>query len=166
MRLGFHQNIALSWLFGSSFGLGPLLAEAKAEDAGTIIAYGVVFVTAMILVVPLMLRWPRFKAWFCWTDAMSDAQREALEQREVRRYYQIAFENGYVARLVPYAWRLMMLGAGATAIGPIFDGSIKTPLAKAIVAFLPFYPMGAVLMAMASLPLIKILQKKYQQTNG
>lgn len=166
MRLSFHQNIALSWLLGSSFGFGPLLAEAKAADAGAIIGYGVVFVTAMILVAPLMLHWPRFKAWFCWTDAMSDAQRQALEQRDVRHYYRIASENGYGARLAPYARRLMMLVVGATAIGFVLDGSINTPLATAVVVFLPFYPMGALLMALASVPLIKIWQKKFRRIDG
>ncbi len=66
----------------------------------------------MILFTPLLLRWPTFRRWYGWTDALSERQRQALAQRNLRRYYQSALDDGYVSRVMPYVWRIIWTVGG------------------------------------------------------
>ena len=97
MKLSLHQHIAMSWLIGAPVVFAPVIENAKRPDTGAVVAWGVTIVAVMILFTPLLLRWPPFRRWYGWTDALSERQRQALTQRDLRRYYQTAFDDGYVS---------------------------------------------------------------------
>jgi hypothetical protein len=98
MKLSFHQHIALFWMIGAPGVFAPVIENAKRPDAGAVMAWGVAIVAVMILFTPLLLRCPPFRRWYGRTDALSERQRQALAERGLRRYYQTAFDDGYVPR--------------------------------------------------------------------
>jgi hypothetical protein len=102
MKLSFHQHIALFWMIGAPGVFAPVIENAKRPDAGAVMAWGVAIVAVMILFTPLLLRCPPFRRWYGRTDALSERQRQALAERGLRRYYQTAFDDGYVPRVMPY----------------------------------------------------------------
>ncbi|NNM69460.1 MAG: hypothetical protein HKM00_05780 [Gallionella sp.] len=82
----------------------------------------------MISIVPLLLEWTLLRRWFCWTDALSVSQRQAIEAVQLRRYYTIAFEDGYAARVKPYLKRILLVTCTAMAGG--HGAELKMPLAR------------------------------------
>jgi hypothetical protein len=112
MKLSFHQHIALFWMIGAPGVFAPVIENAKRPDAGAVMAWGVAIVAVMILFTPLLLRCPPFRRWYGRTDALSERQRQALAERGLRRYYQTAFDDGYVPRVMPYVWRIIQRSAG------------------------------------------------------
>ena len=129
------------------------------------LAEGIVLVTAMIAVVPLLLKWPRFRQWFCWTDALSERQRQALDHRDLRRYYQSAFEDGYVSRTLPYLKRIMGLIAVLMVVDMVIPKEIGGTTLAAITLFVSWYPMGVMLLVFASLPLGRLIRVKESEPN-
>ncbi len=85
MKLNVHQHLALSWSVSAPWVFAPVLENAKRPDAGAVMAWGVAIVAVMILFTPLLLRWPTFRRWYGWTDALSERQRQALAQRNLHR---------------------------------------------------------------------------------
>ena len=83
----------IAWLFASPAAFAPLLQVAKRPDTGAMLAQGIVLITAMIARVPLLLKWTTFRRWFCWTDALSERQRQALALRLVTPWQNISSQS-------------------------------------------------------------------------
>ena len=127
------------------------------------LAQGIVLVTTMIAVVPLLLKWPSFRRWFCWTDALSERQRQALAHRDLQRYYRSAFEDGYVSRMLPYLKRIMGLIAVLMVSDMVMPKEIGGTTLAAITLFVSWYPMGVMLLVFASLPLGRLIRARAQE---
>ena len=163
MKLSLHQHIALFWLIGAPGVFVPVMANAKRPDAGAVMAWGVAIVAAMILLTPLLLRWPAFRRWYGWTDALSERQRQALAQRNLRRYYQTAFDDGYVSRVIPYVWRIIWTVGGLMAVTTALPSNTRRPAFDALVVFSTWYPVGVLLLVFASWPLARMLRARAQE---
>lgn len=99
MKLTLHQHIALFWVVGAPGAFMPVIENAKRPDAGSVMAWGIAIVAMMILAIPMLLRLPTFRRWYGWTDALSERQRQALAQRNLRRYLPNCFRRWlYVPR--------------------------------------------------------------------
>lgn len=155
MKLDIHQRFALSWLVSAPIALSPLLKASTRPDVGSVLALGIVVVTACIAGCPVLLRWSLFRRWFCWTDAFSASQRTALEQRSLQRYYQAASEGGYVARIKPYVFRICAACAAIMAAGQCVHGN-----AEIVLMFASWYPVGVLLLTLASLPLPSLIRRR------
>lgn len=160
MKLNFHQCLALSWSVSAPWVFAPVLENAKRPDAGAVMAWGVAIVAVMILAVPMLLRWSRLRRWYAWTDALSERQRQALVQRNLRRYYQTAFDDGYVSRVMPYVWRIIWTVCGLMAATAVLPSNTERPALDALVVFSTWYPIGAMLVVFASMPQGKLICRK------
>ena len=163
MKLSLHQNIALSWLIGAPVVFAPVIENAKRPDAGAVMAWGVATVAVMILFTPLLLRWPTFRRWYGWTDALSERQRQALTQRDLRRYYQTAFDDGYVSRVMPYMWRIIWTVGGLMAVTTVLPNDTGRPAFDALVVFSTWHPIGVLLLVFASCPLGRLIRQRAQE---
>jgi hypothetical protein len=160
VKLTIHQTTALWWLMSSPAVFAPVMTNAKRPDVGAVMAWGVCIVAAMILFMPLLIRWPAFRRWYGWTDALSEQQRQALVQRNLRRYYQTAFDDGYVSRVIPYLWRIIWTVGVAMAVTSVLPSNTGHPALDALMVFSTWYPMGVMLLAMASLPLGRLIEQR------
>lgn len=160
MKLTVHQQTALLWLIGAPSVFAPVMENAKRPDAGAVMAWGVGIVAVMILFTPLLLRWPTFRRWYGWTDALSERQRQALAQRNLRRYYQTAFDDGYVSRVMPYAWRIIWTVGGLMAVTTVLPTTTGQPAFDALVVFSTWYPIGVMLLIFASWPLARMIEER------
>jgi len=160
MKLNVHQHLALSWAVTAPWVFAPVLESAKRPDAGAVMAWGVAIVAVIILVTPLLLRLPALRRWYRWTDALSEQQRQALAQRNLRRYYQTAFNDGYVSRVMPYVWRIIWTVGGLIAVTTVLPNDTGRPAFDALVVFLTWYPIGALLVVLASIPQGKRIPRK------
>ena len=142
MKLSFHQHIALFWMIGAPGVFAPVIENAKRPDAGAVMAWGVAIVAVMILFTPLLLRCPPFRRWYGRTDALSERQRQALAERGLRRYYQTAFDDGYVPRVMPYVWRIIWTVGGLMAVTAVLPTNTGRPAFDALVVFSTWYPIG------------------------
>ncbi len=158
--MSLHHHIALFWMIGAPTVFAPVIENGKRPDTGAIVAWGVAIVAVMILCTPLLLRWPLFRRWYGWTDALSERQRLALAQSNLRRYYQTAFDDGYVSRVMPYVLRLIWTVGGLMAMTTVLPGSAGQPALDALMLFSIWYPMGVTLLAFASLPLCRMLRAR------
>ncbi len=140
MKLSFHQHIALFWMIGAPGVFAPVIENAKRPDAGAVMAWGVAIVAVMILFTPLLLRCPPFRRWYGRTDALSERQRQALAERGLRRYYQTAFDDGYVPRVMPYVWRIIWTVGGLMAVTAVLPTNTGRPAFDALVVFSTWYP--------------------------
>lgn len=113
-------------------------------------AWGVAIVAVMILFTPLLLRCPPFRRWYGRTDALSERQRQALAERGLRRYYQTAFDDGYVPRVMPYVWRIIWTVGGLMAVTAVLPTNTGRPAFDALVVFSTWYPIGVMLLVFAS----------------
>jgi hypothetical protein len=163
MRLSLHQHIALFWLIGAPSVFAPVMENAKRPDAGAVMAWGVVIVAVMILFTPLLLRWPPFRRWYGWTDALSERQRQALAQRNLDLYYQTAFDDGYVSRVMPYVWRIIWTVGGLMAVTTVLPSTTGRPACDALVVFSTWYPIGVMLLVLASWPLGRLIRQRAQE---
>ena len=163
MKLSLHQHIALFWLIGAPVVFAPVIENAKRPDTGTVVAWGVTIVAVMILFTPLLLRWPPFRRWYGWTDALSERQRQALTQRDLRRYYQTAFDDGYVSRVMPYVWRIIWTVGGLMAVTTVLTNDTGRPALDALLVFSTWYPIGVMLLVFASWPLGRMLRSRAQE---
>lgn len=123
-------------------------------------AWGVAIVAVMILFMPLLVRKPTFRRWYGWTDALSEQQRQALAQRNLRRYYQTAFDDGYVSRVIPYLWRIIWTVGGLMSVTAVLPNNMGNPALDALMVFSTWYPMGVMLLALASLPLGLLIEDR------
>jgi len=160
MKLTIHQHTALFWLIGAPGIFTPVMENAKRADAGTVMAWGVAIVAVMILVMPMLLRWPTFRRWYGWTDALSERQRQALAQRNLRRYYQTAFDDGYVSRVMPYLWRIIWTVGGLMAVTAVLPSNTGRPALDALIVFCTWYPVGAMLLVVVSWPLARMFEER------
>lgn len=163
MKLSLHQHIALCWLICAPSVFAPVMDNAKQPDAGAVMAWGVAIVAVMILFTPLLLRWQPFRRWYGWTDALSERQRQALAQRDLRRYYQTAFDDGYVSRVIPYVWRIIWTVGGLMAVTTVLPSNTERPAFDALVVFSTWYPIGVMLLVFASWPLGRLIREKAQE---
>ncbi len=159
-KLNIHQQIAFWWLWCSPVIFLPLLREAKAPDAGMVLAQGIALVTVMIAAVPPLVQLPLLKRWFCWTDALSDRQYQALEQRNLRCYYQAAIDDGYANRVLPYLTRIIAVEIVTSFIPSFVPEKPTSSTLKAFVIFASWYPMGVMLLVFASVPLVHIFRER------
>lgn len=120
-------------------------------------------IPVMILLTPLLLRWPPFRRWYGWTDALSERQRQALTQRDLRRYYQTAFDDGYVSRVMPYVWRIIWTVGGLMAVTTVLTNDTGRPAFDALLVFSTWYPIGVMLLVFASWPLGQMLRSRAQE---
>lgn len=160
MKLTIHQQTALFWLIGAPAVFAPVMENAKRPDAGAVMAWGVATVAVMILFTPLLLSWPTFRRWYGWTGALSEGQRQAIAQRNLRRYYQIAFDDGYVSRVMPYVWRIIWTVGGLMALTTVLPTTTGRPALDALVVFSTWYPMGVMLLVIASWPLARMIEER------
>ena len=160
MKLTIHQHTALFWLIGAPGVFAPVMENAKRPDAGAVMAWGVAIVAVMILFTPLLLRLPIFRRWYGWTDALSERQRQALAQRNLRRYYQTAFDDGYVSRVMPYLWRIIWMVGGLMAVTAVLPTNTGRPALDAVTVFSTWYPMGVMLLVFASWPLSRMIEER------
>jgi hypothetical protein len=163
MKLSLHQHIALSWLIGAPVIFAPVMENAKRPDAGAVMAWGVAIVAVMILFTPLLLRWPPFRRWYGWTDALSERQSQALTQRDLRRYYHMAFDDGYVSRVMPYMWRIIWTVGGLMAVTTVLPSNTGRPAFDALVVFSTWYPVGVMLLVFASWPLGRLIRQRARE---
>ncbi len=162
MKLSLHQHIALSWLIGAPVIFAPVIENAKRPDADAVMAWGVAIVAVMILLTPLLLHWPTFRSWYGWTDALTERQREALAQHDLRRYYQIAFNEGYVSRVLPYVWRIIWTVGGLMAVTTVLPKDTGWPAFDALAVFSTWYPIVVMLLVFASWPLGRLIRQWVQ----
>jgi hypothetical protein len=160
MRLTIHQQTAVFWLIGAPGIFAPVMENAKRPDAGAVMAWGVAIVAVMILAMPLLLRWPTFRRWYGWADALSERQRQALAQRNLRRYYQTAFDDGYVSRLMPYLWRIIWTLGVLMAVTAALPSNTGRPALDALIVFSTWYPTGVMLLVFASWPLTRMIEER------
>lgn len=163
MRATFHQITALWWLATAPLVFSPALTNSTRPDAGSVLAWGIAVVAATILMVPLALKWRCFRRWYCWTDALSERQRRAIERKDVRQYYRAAFDDGYASRVVPYLRRIAwVVGAimATTTVAP----ETGTPMLDAFLVFGGWYPLGVLLVGIASLPIGSMLKRRDKRT--
>lgn len=153
MKLTIHQGTALWWLMASPAVFAPMMQNAKRPDAGSVMAYGVALVAALILVMPLLLRWQKFRLWYGWSDALSPRQRQALTKRNLRSYYETAFDDGYVSRVTPYLRRIIWTVGVLMAITAVLPANTGQPALDALIVFSTWYPMGVMILVFASCPL-------------
>jgi hypothetical protein len=151
------------WLISSPAVFAPVMGNAKRPDAGAVMAWGIAIVAVMILVMPMLLRWPTFRRWYGWTDTLSERQRQALAQRNLRRYYQTAFDDGYVSRVMPYVWRIIWTVGGLMAVTTVMPSDTGLPAFDALVVFSTWYPVGVMLLIFASWPLVRMLRARTQE---
>lgn len=165
MKLSLHQHIALFWIIGAPGIFAPVIENAKRPDAGAVMAWGVAIVAVMIILfMPLLLmRWPTFRRWYGWTDALSERQRQALAQRNLRRYYQTAFGDSYVSRVMPYVWRIIWTVGGLIAVTTMLPSDTGLPAFDALVVFSTWYPVGVMLLVFVSWPLGRMLRARVQE---
>jgi hypothetical protein len=159
-RLTLHQAVALWWVASAPWAFAPAIAVSPRPDAGAAVAWGYAFVTGMILTMPILLRWPAFRRWYGWADALSDQQRQALAQRDLRRYYRTAFDDGYLTRVMPYAWRIIWTIAGLMAVSAVLPSNTGRPALDALVVFSTWYPTGVMLLIIASWPLGRMVEER------
>jgi hypothetical protein len=150
-------------MIGAPAIFAPVIANAKRPDAGAVMAWGVAIVAVMILFTPLLLRWPTFRRWYGWTDALSKRQRQALAQRDLRRYYQTAFDDGYVSRVMPYVWRIIWTVGALMAVTPVPPNDTGRPAFDALMVFSTWYPVGVMLLVFASWPLGRLIRQRAQE---
>nr|ATZ71553.1 hypothetical protein [Enterobacter sp. HP19] len=141
----------------------PVIENAKRPDAGAVMAWGVAIVAVMILFTPLLLRCPPFRRWYGRTDALSERQRQALAERGLRRYYQTAFDDGYVPRVMPYVWRIIWTVGGLMAVTAVLPTNTGRPAFDALVVFSTWYPIGVMLLVFASRPLGRLIRQRAQE---
>lgn len=151
MKISIHHYLALCWAIGAPWTFAPVLQQSTKPGSGAILAWGVVIVAVMIFVVPILLRWPLFRRWYGWADAMSERQRLAIEDRALRRYCQVAFDDGYISRLKPYVWRILAT-TSALVVMMNFAGHTGSPILDALALFSPWYPLGVLLLITTSWP--------------
>ncbi len=60
---------------------------------------------------------------------------EALAERGLRRYYQTAFDDGYVPRVMPYVWRIIWTVGGLMAVTAVLPTNTGRPAFDALVVF-------------------------------
>ena len=164
MKLTIHQQTALLWLIVAPGVFAPEMENAKRSDAGAVMAWGVAIVAVMILFTPLLLRWPTFRRWYGWTDALSERQHQALAQRNLRRYYQTAFDDGYVSRVMPYLWRIIWTVGGLMIVTAALPSNTGWPALDALVVFCTWYPMGVMLLIFASWPLARMIEERRRRS--
>lgn len=163
MKVSLHQQVALTWAVSAPWVFQPVIEATKRPDAGSFLAWGVVIVAVMILAAPVLLRWPAFRRWYGWADALSERQRQAIAQRDLRRYYQTAFDDGYVSRVMPYMWRIIWTVGGMAAVTAVLPSNTGWPALDALVVFSAWYPMGVLLLISASWPLGHLIRARAQE---
>ena len=160
MKLTIHQKVALSWLVITPVTFASVVASATRADAGVFMAWGVAMVAVMVLTMPTLLRWPVFRRWYAWTDALSERQRLALSQRNLSRYYQTGFEDGYLARVIPYFWRLTFTVFGLMALTSVLPSNSGLPALGGMIAVSVFYLMGVMFVVIASWPISQLIDER------
>lgn len=157
MKLNIHQLVVLIWVIVSPIVYPLILQTENNPDRSTFIKWGIVSVTIMIALVPLILKkWPLFRQNFCWTDELSPKQRRFLAAGNWRQYYQITYRKDFARRTSPYAGRLAIVCF--VLIFPVYatlPQDIRDSTYGAIVLFILWYPVGALLLLYASWPFPK-----------
>lgn len=152
MRITVHQYAAIAWLVSAPMVWGPVVASATHPNAAEIVGQGIAVFGVAILAAPLLLRWRTFRRWFCWTDALSEKQRQALKRRDLRAFYHAAADDGYAGRVTPYLWRLGWTSISLMLVVIIVPREAISIEVLAGTLFVPWYPLGVFGMALASVP--------------
>jgi hypothetical protein len=159
MKFSIHQQIALLWALSASSSFAPVLRTAKRGNANEVIAWGIIIVAVAILLSPMVLQWGVLRRWFGWTDALSAGQLEAIRARDLRRYYRIAYEDGYVSRVLPFLRRVAWMVIGFMVITlPMPQAGVAA--LDALIVFTPLYPLGLMAVILASMPVARLFKQK------
>lgn len=105
-KLDLHTTLALYFVLLSPAILAPALTGSTRADIGPVLAWAVVFTAVMIMGLPRLVAIEPFRRWYCWSDALSQRQKQVLQQRRLGAYYAAAYEDDYVGRLMPYVLRI------------------------------------------------------------
>jgi hypothetical protein len=148
---------------GVSLVLGPVYGVLSVSFARSFVAWGVAVVSLLLVVTPVALRVRPLRYLFRWTDAMSLEQRAALAERDLRRYYQLAGEQGYADRLLRYlcALTFLLLCALLLPYEPDWPNAVQ-----AVVVFIPVYLVGSIVLMLASAPVVPILRRTWRSCVG
>jgi hypothetical protein len=137
-------------MIGAPGVFAPVIENAKRPDAGAVMA-GVAIVAVMIPSPLCCCAVHHSGAGMA--GRMSERQRQALAERGLRRYYQTAFDDGYVPRVMPYVWRIIWTVGGLMAVTAVLPTNTGRPAFDALVVFSTWYPIGVMLLVFASRPL-------------
>ncbi len=135
MKLSFHQHIALFWMIGAPGVFAPVIENAKRPDAGAVMAWGVAIVAVMILFTLCCCAVHHSGAGMAGRMRCRSGSAEALTERGLRRYYQTAFDDGYVPRVMPYVWRIIWTVGGLMAVTAVLPTNTGRPAFDALVVF-------------------------------
>ena len=134
MKLSFHQHIALFWMIGAPGVFAPVIENAKRPDAGAVMAWGVAIVAVMILFTLCCCAVHHSGAGMAGRMRCRSGSA-ALAERGLRRYYQTAFDDGYVPRVMPYVWRIIWTVGGLMAVTAVLPTNTGRPAFDALVVF-------------------------------
>jgi len=97
------------------------------------------------------------------SQSRADKVAQALAERGLRRYYQTAFDDGYVPRVMPYVWRIIWTVGGLMAVTAVLPTNTGRPAFDALVVFSTWYPIGVMLLVFASWPLGRLIRQRAQE---
>lgn len=155
MNTNIHQKAAIVWLLASVFAFAPVLAHSSRPDIGTFLAYGILLTTAIIAIVPLLLRTPAFRSLFCWTDALSAQQRQAITQHDLRGYQAITRKDNYAFRVSPYFRRMGIACLALFVLDAVVPKKAGGIILDILTLFPTIYLMGVMLLILMSVLLVR-----------
>ena len=163
MKLSFHQHIALFWMIGAPGVFAPVIENAKTARCRR--RHGVkcrAIVAVMILFTLCCCAVHHSGAGMAGRMRCRAAAPGAAE-RGLRRYYQTAFDDGYVPRVMPYVWRIIWTVGGLMAVTAVLPTNTGRPAFDALVVFSTWYPIGVMLLVFASRPLGRLIRQRAQE---
>lgn len=145
-----------TWLGSAHFIFDPILENSTRSDIHTVVAWIVVDVSILILATPALARNKLMRHWFCWGDALSDRQHQALGHMDLRAFSLTGRADGYVSRALPYTKRFLGAMLVTFAIGCLLPGGNEpAPIPFAAITAIMLYlvvmnlPLAATLFACA-----------------
>ena len=162
MKLSIHQFGAMCWVTIAVVIFYPISMASPMPHANIIFKCCIVQVTAMYFYIPLLLKWPTFRRWYCWTDAMSERQFQAFSKTSIQQYNQTAFykddEERYLSALKPYIRRLSWTAAGLFVLSILLQKDLV--LVSIVFSFSVFYPLSVLFMVYVSTLKLKVSWRK------
>lgn len=145
-----------TWLGSAHFVFDPILEKSTRSDIHTVVAWIVFDVSILILATPALARNKLMRQWFCWGDALSDRQHQALGHMDLRAFSLTGGADGYVSRALPYTKRFLGAMLMTLAIGCLLPGGNEpAPIPFAAITAIMLYlvvmnlPLAATVFACA-----------------
>jgi hypothetical protein len=149
-----HQRIALFYLLINLPILAILFGGAFNQKIQYTFTLFVCSLTASILLIPRSFYFVCIKKWFCWLDAVTPNEREAIL---CLKFNQIQRASDYIERTMPYLYRTGACGILLSILGasPLMANSNLSVLCGAVA----FYLFGVLLTIIASILIFAPAQK-------